>query len=65
MKSLAEIIPPTNSHNKLFLDLIERLLDFDPDSRLTVDKALDHPYLRVQTPEPLPAVSLISLSSPR
>lgn len=52
MKSLAQIIPPTSSHNKLFLDLIERLLDFDPDTRITVDKALSHPYLKVATAEP-------------
>jgi dual-specificity kinase len=52
MKSLVQIIPPTTSHNKLFLDLIERLLDFDPDTRLTVDKALTHPYLKTATAEP-------------
>jgi len=33
------------------LDLIERLLDFDPDTRITVDKALSHPYLKIATPE--------------
>jgi dual-specificity kinase len=52
MKSLAQIIPPTSTHNKLFLDLIERLLDFDPDTRITVDKALSHPYLKTQTVDP-------------
>lgn len=62
LRTLAQIIPPTNSHNKLFLDLIERLLHFDPDQRLTVDKALEHPYLRVQTPDPFPNVR--SSSSP-
>ncbi|KAJ1673654.1 mitogen activated protein kinase, partial [Spiromyces aspiralis] len=30
----------------LALDLLERLLDFDPASRITVDEALAHPYLK-------------------
>lgn len=29
------------------LDLLERMLDFDPASRITVEKALNHPYLAV------------------
>lgn len=58
MKTLAQIIPPTNQHNKQFLDLIVRLLDFDPDTRLTVENALKHPYLSTPTPEPFPNVSL-------
>lgn len=59
MKTLAQIIPPTNQHNKQFLDLIVRLLDFDPDTRLTVENALKHPYLSTPTPEPFPNVSFI------
>ncbi|KAK4688601.1 hypothetical protein P7C73_g1495, partial [Tremellales sp. Uapishka_1] len=36
----------------LFLDLIIRLLDFDPDMRISVGEALRHPYLRQAIPEP-------------
>ncbi|ORX40996.1 kinase-like domain-containing protein [Kockovaella imperatae] len=52
LRSLAEIIPPTTAHNKLFLDLIVRLLDFDPDSRLTVTQALRHPYCSMEIDPP-------------
>ncbi len=31
--------------NPLALDLLEKLLDFDPDKRITVEQALEHPYL--------------------
>jgi serine/threonine protein kinase len=27
------------------LDLLERLLEFDPAKRITVEEALEHPYL--------------------
>ncbi|RIA96497.1 CMGC/MAPK/ERK protein kinase [Glomus cerebriforme] len=33
--------------NPLAIDLLERLLTFDPAQRITVDKALEHPYLAV------------------
>lgn len=52
LKSLKEIIPPTHAGNALFLDLISRLLDFDPDTRITVNEALQHPYLRHPIAEP-------------
>lgn len=52
LKSLRDIIPSTNNTNALFLDLIVRLLDFDPELRIDVNKALDHPYLRANIPEP-------------
>lgn len=29
-------------------DLVQRLLDLDPDRRLTVDQALLHPWIRVR-----------------
>ena len=33
----------TNSHSAL--DLLEKLLTFDPAARITVEEALAHPYL--------------------
>ena len=33
--------------NTLAIDLLERMLDFDPTQRITVDEALAHPYLAV------------------
>lgn len=29
------------------LDLMERMLTFSPDKRITVDQALQHPWLKV------------------
>ena len=40
----AEILP---NANPLALDLLEKLLAFDPHERITVEEALDHPYLAV------------------
>ncbi|KAK1923135.1 kinase-like domain-containing protein [Papiliotrema laurentii] len=51
LKPLHELIPPTSTHNKLFLDLIQRLLDFDPDHRITVSQALHHSYCTLDIPE--------------
>ena len=31
----------------LLLDLLKRMLQFNPDDRITVDEALNHPYLRL------------------
>ncbi|CAG8484783.1 9860_t:CDS:10 [Paraglomus occultum] len=33
--------------NPLAIDLLERLLSFDPSERITVEEALEHPYLAV------------------
>lgn len=52
LKNIKDIIPPTNPGNALFLDLIIRLLDFDPETRITVNEALRHAYLRHVMPEP-------------
>ncbi|WVW80818.1 hypothetical protein I302_102807 [Kwoniella bestiolae CBS 10118] len=52
MRSLKDIIAPTNKHQHQFLDLCLRLLDHDPDVRLKVQDALRHPYLREPIPEP-------------
>lgn len=52
LKSIRDIIPAAGTTNSLFLDLIVRLLEFDPETRITVDKALEHPYLRATIPQP-------------
>ncbi|KAI9637038.1 kinase-like domain-containing protein [Dioszegia hungarica] len=54
LKSLKDIIAPNSQHNKLFLDLIVRMLDFDPEMRITVSQALNHPYIRAHIPDPEP-----------
>jgi mitogen-activated protein kinase 7 len=33
--------------NVVALDLLERLLAFDPAERITVEEALEHPYLSI------------------
>lgn len=50
-KSLQEIIPPTDTANKQFLDLVRRLLTFDPSQRISVRDALAHPYFSSRVPE--------------
>lgn len=52
LRSLAQIITPTSTHNKLFLDLVVRLLEFDPDVRMNVGQAMRHPYLTTPIPDP-------------
>lgn len=39
-----ETIPPTDTINRNFVDLIKKLLAFDPAQRITVRDALAHPY---------------------
>lgn len=41
---LEELLPPSTPPDAL--DLISRLLVFNPDKRLTADEALEHPYVR-------------------
>ncbi|KIY43791.1 kinase-like protein, partial [Fistulina hepatica ATCC 64428] len=43
-RALQDVIPPIDHINKLFCDLVRRLLAFDPALRYTVRQALDHPY---------------------
>lgn len=50
MVPLREIIHPSTPLRREFLDLIERLLAFDPQKRITVAQALGHQYLREATP---------------
>lgn len=40
----AEIYPQANPQA---LDLLEKMLSFDPEKRITVDEALEHPYLSI------------------
>ncbi|KAJ3017808.1 UNVERIFIED_CONTAM: dual specificity protein kinase kns1 [Siphonaria sp. JEL0065] len=46
MKTLEEIIPSTNEQSRLFLDLVKKLLVYDPKHRITAREALQHPFLR-------------------
>lgn len=62
---MTEIIKPINTHNKLFLDLIVRLLDFDPDSRITVSQALHHPYCQLDIPPPTLNIGALPSDRPR
>ncbi|CAG8772786.1 3970_t:CDS:2, partial [Racocetra persica] len=43
-RPFAKIFPNANT---LAIDLLERLLTFDPAQRITVEEALEHPYLAV------------------
>jgi len=45
-----EVIPPTDIINREFLDLVRKLLAFDPAQRLTVQEALEHPYFSLNIP---------------
>lgn len=49
-----EIIPPTDPVNRQFLDLVRKLLTFDPSQRITVREALGHPYFNMQIPHEFP-----------
>ena len=40
-----------NKHNTRFLHLLRRLLEFDPDKRITVQQALQHPYFHLHANE--------------
>jgi len=57
MKRLHEILPSVQSsaayskHHRCFLNLIRRLLEFDPSKRITVEQALGHEYFRLQPGE--------------
>jgi len=46
-----EIITPTDIINKHFLDLVRKLLTFDPTQRITVREALNHPYFQLSIPD--------------
>ena len=46
-----DVIPPTDTINRHFLNLVQRLLAFDPSQRTTVREALNHPYFSLNIPE--------------
>jgi len=50
-RPLAEIISPTDVVNKHFLDLVRKLLTFDPTQRITVREALNHTYFQLSIPD--------------
>ncbi|XP_017463547.1 PREDICTED: dual specificity protein kinase CLK2-like, partial [Rhagoletis zephyria] len=43
-------VPENDDHRQLF-DLISRLLEYDPSSRMSLAEALDHPFFRKLAPE--------------
>lgn len=45
------IIAPDNEDHRQLFDLIARMLDYDPSSRLKMSEALDHPFFRKLPPE--------------
>ena len=45
-----DIILPSDPVNRHFLDLVKKLLTFDPAQRITVKEALNHPYFTLQIP---------------
>ncbi|VDO45943.1 unnamed protein product [Onchocerca flexuosa] len=53
-----------NQGDDLFIDFLRRCLDWDPDTRLTPQQALKHPWLRRRLPRPPECcVNLISMES--
>ncbi|KAG6898216.1 hypothetical protein C0992_003328 [Termitomyces sp. T32_za158] len=50
-RPLTDVIPPTDIINRQFLNLVQRLLCFDPAQRITVRDALSHPYFSLSIPE--------------
>ncbi|KAI8799819.1 kinase-like domain-containing protein [Cladochytrium replicatum] len=51
MKPLRELIPPVDDVSKLFVDLVERMLVYDPTLRITAKDALAHPFFKIAMPE--------------
>lgn len=43
---LQEVIPPTTTFNKQFLDLLRRIFQYDPKNRITAKQALKHPWFK-------------------
>jgi len=52
-RALTDVIPLTDNINRQFLDLVRKLLAFDPAQRITVRDALQHPYFSTNIPPEL------------
>ena len=50
-RRLEDVIPPHDNINRQFINLIRKLLAFDPAQRITVREALSHPYFSMTIPE--------------
>lgn len=46
LKSIKQIIKPQSQTSHEFLDLIQKLLNFNPQRRYTATEALSHPFLK-------------------
>ncbi|KAJ7593533.1 CMGC/CLK protein kinase [Mycena floridula] len=49
-RPLSDVIQPTDLINRHFLNLVQKLLIFDPAQRITVKEALNHPFFSVTIP---------------
>ncbi|KAH8916841.1 kinase-like protein [Atractiella rhizophila] len=47
-KALGEVVPGTNLANSRFLDLLHKMLTWDPKERISVKDALRHPYFSLR-----------------
>lgn len=48
---MQDVIPPVDIINRQFLNLVQKLLSYDPAQRITVRDALNHPYFALSIPE--------------
>ncbi|KAJ3196653.1 dual specificity protein kinase kns1 [Entophlyctis luteolus] len=45
MRSLEQILSPSDEQTRMFCDLVKKLLVYDPTQRITAREALQHPFL--------------------
>ncbi|KAF8623639.1 hypothetical protein AX17_007339 [Amanita inopinata Kibby_2008] len=50
-RPLHDVIPPVDPINKAFLNLVQKLLAYDPAQRIPVREALNHPYFSMTIPD--------------
>ena len=54
LKNSQDIInPKQEATHDLFLDLLKKLLDYDPDKRITANEALKHPFFALEIDPPV------------
>lgn len=41
------MIPPTNVHNNFLLDLLTKMLVYEPSQRISARDALRHPFFQI------------------